>query len=309
MREFEIIDSILDFCPICGEKHNISICKEEKKAVYKSQEVIYKNIFYLCENTPEDSENGNTYYPGLLLDENMLRLKDNYRLLHNLLQSKDIVNLRNFFNLSQNDLSILLGFSNNRIKDLEIKKIQTQEENKKLVFLKNKIFLVKNLLLKTNNDLLKTSKLIDNHFNNIKITESKANVFDVSSYILDKVGKITTMKLQKLCFYSYVWSLILDKNKLFSENIYAWDNGPVIKELFKIHKGKYILTEISGDINNINSINKETIDVILKIYNNLSAEALSEKTHSESPWQNTKRNEIITDNEILNYYSNVDLKI
>lgn len=29
-----------------------------------------------------------------------------------------------------------------------------------------------------------------------------ANVFDVAAYILEKEGEMTTMKLQKLCYYA-----------------------------------------------------------------------------------------------------------
>ena len=33
-------------------------------------------------------------------------------------------------------------------------------------------------------------------------------VFDVASYILKKSGKMTTMKLQKLIYYSQAWALV-----------------------------------------------------------------------------------------------------
>lgn len=37
-----------------------------------------------------------------------------------------------------------------------------------------------------------------------------ANVFDVAQYIRDKTGQISTIKLQKLVFYSKAWSLVLN---------------------------------------------------------------------------------------------------
>lgn len=42
-----------------------------------------------------------------------------------------------------------------------------------------------------------------------------ATVFDVAQYILEKTGKISTMKLQKLCYYSQAWALAWTEDPLF----------------------------------------------------------------------------------------------
>ena len=34
------------------------------------------------------------------------------------------------------------------------------------------------------------------------------SIFDVAAYVLDKLGVMTTMKLEKLCYYSQAWSLV-----------------------------------------------------------------------------------------------------
>lgn len=34
-----------------------------------------------------------------------------------------------------------------------------------------------------------------------------ANIISVAKYILEQRGAMTTMKLQKLCYYSQAWSL------------------------------------------------------------------------------------------------------
>ena len=45
-----------------------------------------------------------------------------------------------------------------------------------------------------------------------------ATVFDVAKYILEKKGTMSTMKLQKLCYYSQAWSLVWDDQPLFNED-------------------------------------------------------------------------------------------
>lgn len=45
-----------------------------------------------------------------------------------------------------------------------------------------------------------------------------ANIFDTARYILEKSGTMSTMKLQKLCYYSQAWALVWDDAPLFNED-------------------------------------------------------------------------------------------
>ena len=69
------------------------------------------------------------------------------------------------------------------------------------------------------------------------------NIVDVAAYILGEIGgEISTMKLQKLCYYSQAWTLVWSGKELFNEDFEAWVNGPVCKELFKKHQGVFSLS-------------------------------------------------------------------
>ncbi len=59
-----------------------------------------------------------------------------------------------------------------------------------------------------------------------------ASALDVAQHILDIRGPMTTMKLQKLVYYSQVWSIVWDDDVVFNEEIQAWKNGPVVRELW-----------------------------------------------------------------------------
>ena len=68
------------------------------------------------------------------------------------------------------------------------------------------------------------------------------SVFDVAKYILQMdTNGMTTMKLQKLCYYCQAYSLGWTNEKLFYEDIYAWKNGPVCRTLFNAHKGIFLI--------------------------------------------------------------------
>ncbi len=117
-----------------------------------------------------------------------------------------------------------------------------------------------------------------------------ANVFNVARYILNKLGPISTWKLQKLCYYSQAWSLAWTGQPLFQEDFEAWSNGPVCYELFRAHKGRFIvsLEDISERFENsppLTSEQENTIDSVLNDYGNMEPYELREQTHEESPWK------------------------
>lgn len=115
-----------------------------------------------------------------------------------------------------------------------------------------------------------------------------ATVFDVAKYILRKCGRISTWKLEKLCYYSQAWTMAWDEIPLFDEEFEAWANGPVCPELFKEHKGMFSITEDlleKGSIDNLNEEQINNIDIVLDTYGDKEAFWLREQTHEEPPWQ------------------------
>ncbi len=150
-----------------------------------------------------------------------------------------------------------------------------------------------------------------------------ANVFDLSKYIMEKLGRsITTMKLQKLCYYSFVWHLVWKDEPLFESPIYAWINGPVITDLFQKHKGLYQLSPEEAvtlftdflSPEGLTEDEKESIDKVLEDYGDKTGAELSDSTHSELPWikaregynQTDRGNALITTDDIYNYYISLD---
>ncbi|BDR53129.1 hypothetical protein KIM372_10360 [Bombiscardovia nodaiensis] len=140
-----------------------------------------------------------------------------------------------------------------------------------------------------------------------------ANVGDVAKYILERGGGMTTMKLQKLCYYSQAWSLVWDEKPLFPEEIQAWANGPVCPELYHQHTGKFRVDadEIEGDSGKLSKDEKETVDAVLRFYGDMGAWELSSLTHKEDPWR-AARGDLpqgawcdrpITDAAMSEYYS------
>ena len=143
-------------------------------------------------------------------------------------------------------------------------------------------------------------------------SDSMASVFDVAKYILEQQGRMSTMKLQKLCYYCQAWSLVWDDEALFDEEFHAWANGPVCRELFFKTQGRYSVSasDETGDSDNLAGYQKETIDEVLAHYASHDAQWLSRLTHMEDPWNDARRgipagvgsDNIITKESMAVYY-------
>ena len=119
-----------------------------------------------------------------------------------------------------------------------------------------------------------------------------ATVFEVAKYILEKKEKMSTMKLQKLLYYCQAWSLVWEDGPLFPNTIQAWANGPVIPDLFELHKGRYCIdTKFfkTADTDNLTPEEKGTIGGVVEYYGDKSPQWLSDLTHSETPWIEARR--------------------
>jgi uncharacterized phage-associated protein len=116
-----------------------------------------------------------------------------------------------------------------------------------------------------------------------------ASAHDVAAYILEQRGSMSAMKLQKLVYYSQAWHLVWDDEPLFGEQIQAWANGPVVRELYDVHRGQFTVSRWPrGDGANLSDEQRNTVDVVLEFYGPKSAVWLSEATHREDPWKDAR---------------------
>lgn len=143
------------------------------------------------------------------------------------------------------------------------------------------------------------------------------SVHDVAAYILDRRrGPVTAMKLEKLVYYCQAWHLVWCEEPLFGERIEAWANGPVVRELFDLHRGKFSLDEPwpAGDAGVLDAAQRGTVDAVLDNYGPLSGRQLSALTHDEAPWKDARKGLAPTDKSsrtissaaLAEYYSAVD---
>lgn len=122
-----------------------------------------------------------------------------------------------------------------------------------------------------------------------------ANVYDVAEHILRKAGSMTAMKLQKLVYYSQAWHLAWTENPLFAEKIQAWRDGPVVQELFDLHRGHFRIEPgffanliQPRTVQNLTQDETDVVNRVIDFYGKHDPHWLSQLTHLEDPWKKAR---------------------
>lgn len=115
-------------------------------------------------------------------------------------------------------------------------------------------------------------------------------ILNVAQYIFDEYKRrtgetIDQMKLHKLLYFSQRETLAILGEPLFNEDIEGWKYGPVSKTVrinFNKNKG------IEGQTEDIDSESKYIINNVILEYGALASWRLSQISHSEISWKNSR---------------------
>lgn len=142
-----------------------------------------------------------------------------------------------------------------------------------------------------------------------------AKVEDVAKKMLEIKGPMTAMKLQKLVFYAQAYSLSRDAQTLMDTRFEAWVNGPVFPDLYRLHRGKFMIwaADLPKSANSGNLTRRESgiVSHVIARLGTFSGEQLRELSHSERPWADARhglsprdRGDVeITQEAIKDFYS------
>jgi uncharacterized phage-associated protein len=133
---------------------------------------------------------------------------------------------------------------------------------------------------------------------------------DVARYFLtlsepDEGDFITNLKLQKLCYYAQGFSLVLLGGPIFREDLVVWAHGPVVESLYheyKEHGHQGIPVPLDFDVTVFTASEKGLLDDVWNAYGQFSAWKLRNMTHVEPPWVNTKMNDVISHEALIDYF-------
>jgi uncharacterized phage-associated protein len=117
------------------------------------------------------------------------------------------------------------------------------------------------------------------------------NAHDVAAAVIADSGHVHTLKLQKLMFLAAGEYLALTGETLFPEPIEAWDNGPVVRTVWKTYRDSEgaspIREPLSGDPVNLNPVARACVASVVERYGHMTGAQLIDYTHDMDPWFRT----------------------
>lgn len=151
---------------------------------------------------------------------------------------------------------------------------------------------------------------------------------DIARYIINKCHEndflISNLKLQKLLYFAQGYSLALNDEPLFEEEIEAWDFGPVVPEVYREFKmfganeipaiktyydtnfdSDTFLEEVEFTTDIFSEVQKVIMNAVIKQLGRFSANRLVTITHEQAPWINSynkNSQSIISKNDIKTYF-------
>ena len=128
------------------------------------------------------------------------------------------------------------------------------------------------------------------------LTKTKAS--DVARYLILLASAeaepeyLSPMRLQKLLYYVQGWHLARTGLPMFSDRIEAWARGPVVPSVWREYrdKGTRIIFPEGLANPNLSDADKKFVESVWSAYKGFSAISLSEMTHGETPWKETRGN-------------------
>ena len=121
-------------CPICGTTHAVAERRQSTTTVIQDDQVTYEERFYVCLKAQHEDGQFTTRD---LINKNLSNANDAYRIKHGLLTSDEIAAIREKYCLKPKELDKLLGWKRGTVSRYESEKIQDEDRNEQLLFIRD----------------------------------------------------------------------------------------------------------------------------------------------------------------------------
>ncbi|PTI38868.1 Panacea domain-containing protein [Staphylococcus succinus] len=96
--------------------------------------------------------------------------------------------------------------------------------------------------------------------------------------------------INKMLYFAQLISLAKYEEELYSNDIYAFENGSVVEDFRQQYKSDYNNLKVESslfDLNKLSEHEKDVIEKTIELFSDFSAEELSEITHGHTTWINS----------------------
>lgn len=104
---------------------------------------------------------------------------------------------------------------------------------------------------------------------------------------------ITNLRMQKLCFFAQVWSVVEYDLPIFGDRIEAWALGPVMPKLYQRFR-KYKRQAIDPNaiqkkrVRLLSETQWEMLDQVWNVFQRIPPRELVRLTHAHAPWKEAR---------------------
>lgn len=333
------------YCPYCKKEVEYKIEKRDLKEFRGIEINTYENVA-ICNECNQD------LYVNEIENSNNKRIYQVYREKANIIKADDIIKLRKKYDISQRELTAILGFGKMTINRYERGGLPTRSQSDYIKFLienEDKFMEKVKEAYENNNINEKTyNKIVTNEQenNNIKnevqenirrylkfLLNRKPDIYNgyksldlekienIISYIASKVDNLTITSLNKYLWYIDMLSFnkrtvaitgLTYQNQKFGPTIVnkKYDELSLLDDKYQredIETSNGNMTKIISNNNftldKISNDEKEIIDTVVKLLKNKNVADISELSHKEQGWKETKRLEKIS----FEYAININL--
>lgn len=117
---------------------------------------------------------------------------------------------------------------------------------------------------------------------------TNASVHDIAAAIVDEVGPVDHLKLQKLVYYVVGDYGALTGSRLVPDELEAWDYGPVIYDLYIAHRdsdGGALISQTKGSACGLDPMVRACVRAVAHRHGDKTGLQLMHLTHGHSVWR------------------------
>lgn len=107
---------------------------------------------------------------------------------------------------------------------------------------------------------------------------------------------VSNLKLQKILYYSQGYAVAMNgvEHPLFSDRVYAWKHGPVVKTVYN-HYSSFGSGALPSEVAppSLDQQTREFLNEIYRVFGRFSAWVLRDMTHREMPWKKNFKPDIL----------------
>ena len=271
------------FCTHCMEDRECEYKERIKKEKIDDIEIEYLEKYYICKTCGEEIY-------GDLLDYNVREANNKLREKTGLIQINDIEKIIEKYNIGKKPLSLVLGLGEITITRYLDGQNPTKENSELLKNVLNNPMLYE-MYLEVNKD--KISKVAYKKSlgktKQIEFKDEKSKIYNVALYIISKEKEIDSLELQKILYFSNLFSKTFLNERITKEYSEAWIYGPVYKDIYDSFSyygyNKIDYEELIKDKEiDLTEEEKKYLDGIIKAFGYYNGSILREMTHLTDPW-------------------------